>query len=58
MAAAWLNDEGYSEGDMRADSRVGEASAATSTEMPSSLLPEWLKNMSESQRSGEWLQRL
>jgi hypothetical protein len=50
--AAWLNDEGYSEGDMRADSRMGDAGTSADASLPLSLLPEWVMNMSESQRSG------
>ena len=50
--AAWLNDEGYSEGDLRADSRMGDAGTSTDPDLQLSLLPEWVMSMNESQRSG------
>jgi hypothetical protein len=52
MATTWVNDEGYSEGDVRADSTMGTDDAATQP-MPSRELPDFLSKMTESQRSGE-----
>jgi hypothetical protein len=50
--ATWINDEGYSEGDVRADSTMDNDDGARQA-MPSRELPDFLRTMTESQRSGE-----